>query len=324
MSGARTVVVEPAQADQRVDEAVASLLGVSVAAVKRLCARELLLRRGVRLRKGERVCAGDVITLLAAPVDTSPPPELGVLLQQGPFVVVDKPAGLPSHRLHPSDPPAALDAVVARWPAAATAGPDPREGGLLHRLDVGTSGALAFALEPRAFEAGRAAFKGGHARKLYLALVHGAVADRGEVDAPVAHDPGDPRRSVVVAEQGARHRGRPRQAVTRWRVLTRHGAEALVLVDGEGGRRHQVRVHLAHAGAPLWGDDLYGGPPWPVGGPRLPSHALHAVWLGFTAAEARVEATAPVPGAFRAVVESVLGGVTRALDEAERQPTAVW
>jgi 23S rRNA pseudouridine1911/1915/1917 synthase len=319
-----TVTVDAAHAGQRVDEALASLLGVSINAIKRLCGQQRVLRRGTRLRKGESVKAGDVVTLLAPPVEETPVPELPTLFRNARFVVVDKPAGMASHKLRPDEPPSALDAVVALWPAVAMAGPDPREGGLLHRLDLGTSGALAFALEPRAFEEGREAFRLGGARKLYVALVSGDIPARGFVDAPVAHDPGDPRRSVTVAAQDTRHRGKPRQAITHFRTLFRRGQDALVLVDGEGGRRHQVRVHMAHAGAPLWGDDLYAGPSWPAQ-PRLPTHALHAVWLRFEAGDDVVVATAPAPQAFHAVTRHVLGeDGERALSTVERDPLGAW
>ena len=302
-----TVLIDSAHAGERVDEALASLMEVSVQAIKRLCQDGRVTRNHTRLKKGDRVRTGDVVHVLPTETNTQPAGALPILAQTPAYVVLDKPAGMPSHRLRPTDPPAALDSVMLQWPQVATAGPDPREGGLLHRLDVGTSGALAFALNPQAYEDGRTAFKVGTARKLYLALCHGTLAPTGVVDVPVAHDPGDPRRSVTVPAQDSRHRGKPRQALTAWRVLCSQGQDHLVLLDGRGGRRHQVRVHMAHLGAPLWGDDLYGGPSWPSGGPALPAHALHAVWLEFDGVNQHVTALAPAPAAFANATQALLG-----------------
>ncbi|MEW5852700.1 MAG: RluA family pseudouridine synthase [Myxococcota bacterium] len=300
----RSVRIPPEEDGGRVDEVLARLLGTSVRAAKRLCTEGLVRRGRTVVVKGDRVQAGQELTILEPHVPSRETPPLKLLVETPRYLVMDKPAGMASHRLRPSDPPSALDVVVHRFPEVATAGPDPREGGLLHRLDVGTSGALAFAREPRAFEAGRAAFKGGTARKLYLAMVHGEIAPVGVVEKPIAHHTGDPRQSVVV--DGLRtHRGDPREARTRWVTLARRGPDALVLVDAEGGRRHQVRVHLAHAGAPLWGDELYGGPPFRAH--ALPGHALHAVWLSVPTAGETVIAQAAPPADWAPLVEELLG-----------------
>lgn len=317
------VNVPPAQHGQRADTGLAQLLGCSTHHVKRLCALGLV-RCGTRvLRKGDALRAGDVVDLLAPQPAPGPVPPLDILCQHADCVVVNKPAGVPSHRLRPTEAPAMLEAVVAWDPAVALAGPDPREGGLLHRLDRNTSGALAFARNPQAYLQGRQAFSSGGARKLYTALVHGTLPGRGLIEAAITQDSADHRRAAVVTSETASVRGKPQPATTWWRTLARAGADALVLVDAQGGRRHQVRVHLAHAGAPLWGDDLYGGPAW--NGPTvLPGHALHALWLAPGLAAESGGVTAPAPQAFADAVEQVLGpdGVA-ALAEVQAAPDGI-
>lgn len=299
-----SITIPREQDGARLDAALAALSGTSSHAIKRLCALECITRSGRVVRKGDRVRAGETYLLAPLPASDAVPPSLTIRYETPRYVVVDKPAGLPSHKLRPQDPPSALECVVAPFPTVATAGPDPREGGLLHRLDVNTSGALALARDPEAYEVGRAAFRDGTARKLYLALTHGTLPDAGTVEVPVAHDPADPRRSVVVLP-GAPHRGDGRAAATHHRVLRREGPFALVLLDAQGGRRHQVRVHMAHAGAPLCGDDLYGGPAWPNA--ELPGHALHAVWLRFPSAEGVTQCTVEPPQAFVDAAVGLLG-----------------
>ena len=185
---------------RRVDEVVSALMGISVKAAKRLCESGRVRRIKSTMKKGDRLCAGDELIIEQPSAPPLPIPVLRVVAQNPAFLVVDKPAGLHSHKLRMDDPPSALEAAALMDPAILTAGPDPREGGLLHRLDGGTSGALAFARTARAFEVGRAAFKGGTAQKEYLALVYGDLDTNGEVRAEIAHDPSDVRRSVVVDE----------------------------------------------------------------------------------------------------------------------------
>ncbi|WP_318771343.1 RluA family pseudouridine synthase [Thermaurantiacus sp.] len=194
------------------------------------------------------------------------------------WIVVDKPAGLAVHA-----GPRTEDCVEARFQAA----------GLdvwpVHRLDRDTSGCLLLATRRRAARRLARAFAERSVEKLYLAIVAGAPPEgEGRVEAPLARR-SDPVRGWRIAPDP---RGLP--AATRWRVLKRRGALALVAFRPETGRTHQVRVHatLLAPGAAILGDATYGRPD-PVG------LALHAAGLAFPDDGGRgVQVMAPLPQRF--------------------------
>jgi 23S rRNA pseudouridine1911/1915/1917 synthase len=196
------------------------------------------------------------------------------------FVYVDKPPGTHTHRLGPEDPPALSDAVARAHPECAGASPDPREGGAIHRLDAATSGIVAFARTRRAWDEGRRAMTES-ALKIYVAVIDRPwppppSTDISRSDAPPPMPlpdwapPPTPDGALELAWAlgagssadvvMARPDGRP----ARTRVWTlAHGrpddARRWLALRLLTGRRHQARVHLATAGAPIVGDDRYGG-----------------------------------------------------------------
>jgi 23S rRNA pseudouridine1911/1915/1917 synthase len=258
----------------------------------RRAAREMLAQGRVRVNgrardKGELVGGADHIEVAAAPalsaLAPNPNVKLEILFRDAAVLVVDKPAPLPCHPLHPGERGTLMNGVVARFVEAATAGDNPREGGLVHRLDNGTSGALLVALEPRAFAQLRAAIRAGRIRRTYHALVAGNLKESLQVEAPLAHHPRSARRMLAV---NAAHAG-ARPAATAVEPIRRVGRFTLVAVTPRTGMRHQIRVHLAQAGHPIAGDALYGGPPL---GALVPGR----FWLHLAEIEFRSPASGPV------------------------------
>jgi 23S rRNA pseudouridine1911/1915/1917 synthase len=198
------------------------------------------------------------------------------------IIVVDKPAGMHCHPLEVGEEDTLLDHVAALHAEVRGLAFPPRDGSLLHRLDVGTSGLVAFARTPQAYATLRARFSrdlDGDAalpsiEKVYVALVDGAVRDMLVLEQPIAHHAKSKARMVVVHER-THHRGHPRAARTIVVPLAHALHASLVAVSLHGGRRHQIRVHLADAGHALTGDTLYGGAPRDDGGGPL----LHAALL---------------------------------------------
>jgi len=177
---------------------------------------------------------------------------LPLLHEDAQILVVDKPAGLLSV---PSSPDAPDEDTVLARVRDYVRHLRPRQPyvGLVHRLDRDTSGALAFALDPETREALRTLFRHHRIERTYLALVAGSPrGERGEVDLPLRDEYAGGRRGVAGAGEAAR------PALTRWRVVERFPGAALLEVELGTGRQHQIRVHLAHVGLPVLGDDVYG------------------------------------------------------------------
>ncbi|MEZ5287540.1 MAG: RluA family pseudouridine synthase [Vicinamibacterales bacterium] len=220
-------------------------------------------------------------------------PRLDLLYEARDLVVINKPAGLLTM---PSAPGRAEheDSVLARARAYARHKLGRRwYAGLLHRLDRGTSGALAIALSPAVHTEGRSLFKAHAFERTYLALVRGSpAADTGTIDRPIAEAYTSGRRRLAEP-------GEPSlPARTHYQVRERFGRDASLLeVTLDTGRQHQIRLHLSSIGHPVVGDRVYG-----EGGSadRRDRPMLHAWRLAFPhpISQARIEVEAPVPPDF--------------------------
>lgn len=196
--------------------------------------------------------------------------EITVLHEDDFLAVLDKPGGLTVHPC-PSCPQGTLvHRLAARFPVLLE-----QEGerpGIVHRLDKDTSGLLIVALSEESRLRLSRAFADRHIRKEYLALVRGVPAPSGKIEAPIGRDPAVKIRMAVLKT------GRP--ASTEWQTLYADDRArfSLLRVRIHTGRTHQIRVHMAHIGHPLWGDALYG----PKGSDDpCPRQMLHAWRLSF-------------------------------------------
>jgi 23S rRNA pseudouridine1911/1915/1917 synthase len=216
---------------------------------------------------------------------------LSVLHEDRHVLIVDKPAGL----LTLPTPKRERDTLIERAGKYLTI----RYGlarpfiGVVHRLDMDTSGALALVRSPDALRAFQQLFKTHDIERQYLAVVEGRVGTAsGVVDLALVTDRGDLRRGV------ARSPGEGKHAATHYRVIERFGAVAtLVACWLETGRTHQIRIHMAEIGHPVIGDPVYGPRNKPRSKARFHRQALHAQTLGFRHpfSGENVRATAPLP-----------------------------
>jgi 23S rRNA pseudouridine1911/1915/1917 synthase len=291
----RSLEVPADAAGLRVDVWLAGVLDMPRARVKELLERGAVRIGGRPPRKGDRTVAGARVEVTLPDEDPRPVPQpelpLTVLHLDAQLIAVDKAAGMPSHPLQPGERGTVVNALVARHPECADASADPREGGLVHRLDTLTSGVLLAARTPEAWRALRDAFSGRQVDKRYLAVVTGPVADEGEIDLPLRHraDHVEPALS-----------GGGREALTDFRVLSRAADASLLEVRIHTGVLHQIRAHLAAIGAPVLGDADYGGRPLP----GLDRFFLHAARLAFAhpATGSHLEIAAPLPDELRRVL----------------------
>jgi 23S rRNA pseudouridine1911/1915/1917 synthase len=288
-----TLTVDAAKAGQRIDLFIGEALGLSRAKLKRLFEEGAVRVEGRPAKKGLLVTAGQRIVVAWEEENREAVPDadfpLVVLHEDAALVVVDKPAGRPSHPLKPGEMGTVANALIARYPECAQASEDSREGGLCHRLDIETSGVLLAARTREAWQRMRTAFSGREVDKHYLALVTGPLADEGEIELPLRHHPRHPDRvePALPGEEGAR------EAHSLFQVRARAGDFSLVDVRILTGVLHQVRAHLAGIGAPLVGDTLYGGREEQ----GLSRFFLHARALGFTHPETgqRLQVESPLP-----------------------------
>ena len=227
---------------------------------------------GSPAKPAQRVRPGDRVSLtvpLPRRLDLLPQSlPLTVVYQDSDLVVIDKPAGLSVHP-GPGHPDGTLvNALLARCPDLQAIG-DAIRPGIVHRLDKDTSGLMVVAKTEPAHRSLSAQIKARKVTKGYLALVAGVPAEsQGRIDAPIARDPRHRKRMSVVLG------GRP--SCTNYRVQEQLGAYSLLELYLESGRTHQIRVHLAYLGHPLFGDRVYGR-----ASPILSRQFLHAHHLGF-------------------------------------------
>ncbi|MFH1262232.1 MAG: RluA family pseudouridine synthase [Pseudomonadota bacterium] len=262
------------------------LRGLSRAYVAELIALGIVTVNGKKCRKGVTLGRGDRVEVepFQRPeerrIDPNPDIPVTIVWQSPQMLVVDKPAGLPTHPNDFTDKETLANALVGRFPGLVEVGEDPLRPGIVHRLDTDTSGLLAVARTQEAFRHLRQQFDERKVKKTYLALVLGEVSAKGEVVTPLAHHATNPRKMVAVPPEGTGkipHRSKVREAGTAYEPVERFIGYTLLRVRTKTGRMHQVRVHLSSIGHPLAGDRLYQTPKErQIDRIRLDRHFLHA------------------------------------------------
>jgi 23S rRNA pseudouridine1911/1915/1917 synthase len=272
-------------------------------AASRRVAQELVERglvriNGRRSKKSEIVSADDRIEVAStnrrAVIEPNADLALEVLHQDAALIVVNKPGGVPCHPIHADERDTVMNAVVARFPEIGTVGVKPLEGGLVHRLDNGTSGALLIARNRGTFDKLRDAIRAGRIARRYEALVAGSLERKTEIDSPIAHHAKNARKMIVGDPSSANPKRAGRAASTVVEPIRRVGEFTLLSIAPKTGSRHQIRVHLASIGHPIVGDVLYGGP-----ASETLAHGrfwLHLCDVAFDSpAVGHVKVTAPIP-----------------------------
>lgn len=283
--------VTPEYSGTRLDRYLASQLpNLSRTRIQELIRSGLVLVNGqtakdsLRLRGGERVS-----------VDAQPRPPLhakpekiplDVLYEDKDVVVINKPAGMIVHAGAGKSEGTLVNALLGRGQSLSRGG-DALRPGIVHRLDRETSGAILVAKNDFAHAKLSEDFRQRKVKKLYLALVHGALkGDCGSINFAIARDPHRRIRMTARPATKTAGPGKSRAALTDWRVLARFRAATLVEVTLHTGRTHQIRVHFAALKHPIVGDTLYGAPTQlrtdETSLELLQRNFLHAARLGFS------------------------------------------
>lgn len=251
-----------------------------------------------------RLAAGQQVTLVVASaaaevvLEGEPEVEFGVVYSDDEVIVVDKPAGLVVHPGHGNPTGTLANGLVARFGDVVGVG-QPDRPGIVHRLDVGTSGLLVVARTERAYTSLVGQLAEHAVTRRYLALVWGRPSpDNGVIDAPLGRSARQPTRMAVVTS--GRH-ARTHYSVDRsWD----DPAVSQVTCELETGRTHQIRVHLQAIGTPVVGDDRYGAGRSGLG---LSRPFLHAAALRFDhpATGERVSFASPLPDELVSLIASL-------------------
>jgi 23S rRNA pseudouridine1911/1915/1917 synthase len=257
----RVLRVPPESAGMRLDR----FLSLELRATSRTRAKTIIevsayTEDGRKMRPSDRLRAEQRVVLWRPALDESPPPsDVLTLYEDEQLLVVDKPPLMTVHPTARHHRHTLIKSLEAARPGEYLS--------LIHRLDRETSGVVLLGksqeadrrfkmqLEERSIASAKAAEVGaavGIADKIYLAITKG-VPPEGAVDLPLTDDPSPLRVKMAIATPGTGLAAR-----TGVSVLAELGGYALVRLELFTGRQHQIRVHLAHLGAPLVGDKLYG------------------------------------------------------------------
>lgn len=295
MGELRALPVPDGLEGERVDAALARLFGLSRTKGAELAAAGRVQLDGSPAGKSDRVTSGAwlevelpdppaPVSIVAEVVDG-----LVVVHDDDDIVVVDKPVGVAAHPSPGWTGPTVVGGLAGAGYRVSTSGAAERQG-VVHRLDVGTTGLMVVAKSERAYTSLKRQFKERTVEKVYHALVQGVMDPlRGTIDAPIDRHPTHDYRFAVVSG------GKP--SVTHYETLEAFRHASLLEVHLETGRTHQIRVHCSAMRHPIVGDLTYGGDPVLARRCALTRQWLHAVRLGFAhpATGDRIELTSPYP-----------------------------
>ncbi len=276
----RSFLVPEGLEGERVDVALSRLLGLSRSAAAAIAADDGVRVDDTVVGKSERLIAGSRIDVKmpAEPeplgIDAEPVPGMRIIYDDDAFVVVDKPIGVAAHSAAGWHGPTVIGGLVAAGYDIATSGAAERQG-IVHRLDVGTSGVMVVAKGEHAYSVLKRAFKQRTVKKTYHALVQGLPDPViGTIEAPIGRNLR--RDGLYAVRTDGKH------AVTHYEVIEAYRSATLLEVQLETGRTHQIRVHMAATKHPCCGDLPYGADPVLAKKLGLERQWLHAVELGFT------------------------------------------
>lgn len=307
MPDRRSLPVPEGLAGERVDVALGRLLGLSRTSAAELIAAGHVAVDGTVVGKSERLLAGQWLEVDLPDPPTPAPPRpvegLHVRFEDDDVLVVDKPAGVAAHASPGWDGPTVTGGLAAAGHRLSTSGAAERQG-IVHRLDVGTTGLMVVAKSERAYTSLKDQFRDRSVTKDYRAIAQGHLDPlSGTIDAPIGRHPTQEWRMAVVTG------GRP--SVTHYDTLEAFAHASLLEVHLETGRTHQIRVHAAAMRHPLVGDLTYGADPRLAERLGLTRPALHAARLVFAhpATGSPVEVTAADPPDFAEALRRLRGDV---------------
>lgn len=267
--------------------------------------QKLLKEQGVTVQEkavkaNYKVQEGDHIVLeIPEEQELTAEPEnipLEILYEDDDVLIVNKPKGMVVHPAAGHNTGTLVNAVLYHCRDQLSGINGVLRPGIVHRIDMDTTGALAVCKNDAAHQSLAAQLAVHSITRRYRAIVHGGFReDTGTVTGDIGRHPVDRKKMAVGVKNG-------KPAVTHYRVLERFGSFTYIECELETGRTHQIRAHMAHIGHPLLGDAVYGPAKCPF--PGLQGQCLHAMVLGFIhpSTGEYLDVTAPLPEYFEALL----------------------
>ena len=302
---ATILTATPEQAGQRLDAFLAQALPeLTRSAAQRLIAEGLVTVDGKAPAKSLKLSGGETVAVtVPEPEEAQALPEdipLDVVYEDDDVIVVNKPVGMVVHPAPGHSGGTLVNALLHHCGDSLSGIGGELRPGIVHRIDRDTSGLIIAAKNDFAHQALSAQLQDHSLCRTYEAVVIGNLReDSGTVNAPIDRNPKDRKKMAVVPG------GRP--AVTHWQVLERFPGYTYVRCRLETGRTHQIRVHMAYIGHPLYGDTVYGAK---KAAPGMTGQCLHAVGLTFRHPRTgeTVELSCPLNEEFTAFLQKLKGG----------------
>lgn len=294
----------PGEEILRIDRFLGSRLEqVSRSYLQKLVKDGAVLVNGKPVKSSYKVENGDRIRLeipdAVEPEIEAEPMELDILYEDSDIILINKPKGMVVHPAAGHYSGTLVNGLMAHCKNELSGINGVMRPGIVHRIDMDTTGVLIVCKNDKAHNAIAEQLKVHSITRKYYAIVHGILkADTGTVNAPIGRHPVDRKKMSINEKNG-------KEAVTHYRVLRRFRRFTFVECQLETGRTHQIRVHMASIGHPLLGDQVYGPAKVPFSG--LQGQTLHAGVLGIIhpSTGEYMEFTAPLPAYFEALLKKL-------------------
>ena len=256
-----SLTVSPDYVGTRLDLFLSQEAELSRSAAVKLIESDSVTVNGKKTEKKLKLCEGDVVELLipvATPYEEVVPQDipLDIVYEDADIAVINKPEGMVVYPAAGNPDGTLVNAIMFHCKDSLSGIGGVMRPGIVHRIDKDTSGLLVIAKNDNAHLKLSEQLKTHTVSRIYYAIVVGNFKDDGgTVDAPIGRHPVDRKRMAVFPKGD----DRAKEAITHFTVLERFEGFSLVRCELETGRTHQIRVHMAHRGHPILGDEVYGG-----------------------------------------------------------------
>ena len=288
---------------ERIDKCLSMLIdSLSRSFIQKMIKDDGFFVNGKPVKANYKVKAEDeIIFELPDSVEPDIEPEnipLEVLYEDADIIIVNKPKGMVVHPAAGHYSGTLVNALMYHCKDSLSGINGVMRPGIVHRIDMNTTGSLIVCKNDSAHEAIAAQLKEHSIKRAYHAIVIGELKEEeGIINKPIGRHPVD-RKRMAVNDKNGKH------AVTHYRVLQRFRGYTYIECILETGRTHQIRVHMASFGHPILGDDVYGPEKCPF---HLQGQTLHAKTLGFVHPSTKeyIETDAPLPEYFVKLLEKL-------------------